>query len=249
VVGVLVLVDQHVREAALVVGADAGVALQQLHRQHQEVVEVHPAGGQQPVLVAAVQLDQVRVAEGGGLVLQRVRPEQAVLRVGDPTEHRLLGEPLRVELEVVVAGAQHPQLVGLVEDREVAPVAEGVRVAAQDPHARGVEGAGPEPAGGRPDEGDQPVAHLPRGLVRERDRDDPLGPHAPHLHEVRDAVGEHPGLAAARAGEHEERTALVQHRLALGRVEGRDRLLHAPMVVEGLGRQPPPRRPAPSTRD
>src|SRR3546814_6395366 len=43
-VGVLVLVDQHVLEAALVVLEQVGAALQELHGVAEQVVEVHGAG-------------------------------------------------------------------------------------------------------------------------------------------------------------------------------------------------------------
>ncbi len=53
-----------------------------------------------------------------------------------------------------------------------------------------------------------PLAHLGGGLVGERDGEDLLRAHT-LVDEVRDAVREHPGLARARAGDHEQRAVLV----------------------------------------
>ena len=64
------------------------------------------------------------------------------------------------------------------------------------------------------------LAHLARGLVGERDRDDVRGIDAA-LDEMRDLGGDHAGLAAAGAGEHEQRTVAVAHGLALRSVEGK----------------------------
>ena len=49
---------------------------------------------------------------------------------------------------------------------------EGRRLAAQDPHARGVERGHPHAARGRPDQLLDALAHLRGGLVGERDRED-----------------------------------------------------------------------------
>ena len=54
VVGVLELVDEDVREPRLVGGAHIVVGLQQVGRDHQQVVEVHGVGRVQPVLVLRV---------------------------------------------------------------------------------------------------------------------------------------------------------------------------------------------------
>ena len=55
-------------------------------------------------------------------------------------------------------------------------------------------------------------AHLAGGLVGEGHGQDAVGGNAAHADQVGDAVGEHPGLAASGAGQHEQR--------ALGRLDG-----------------------------
>ena len=55
------------------------------------------------------------------------------------------------------------------------------------------------------DEADDPLAQLGRGLVRERDGEDPPRRDALDPDEVGDAVGQHAGLARSGAGEDEQR--------------------------------------------
>jgi hypothetical protein len=82
------------------------------------------------------------------------------------------------------------------------------------------DGLGGVPAALRLQQRLRPLAHLARGLVRERDREDARGVGTP-LHEVRDLRGDHARLAAARAGEHEQRAVDVAHRVALRGVQGK----------------------------
>ena len=72
------------------------------------------------------------------------------------------------------------------------------------------------------DPADEPldaVAHLLRGLVRERDREDLRRLGLAGRDQVGDAVRQHAGLARAGAGQHQQRAAAVRDRLALRRVE------------------------------
>ena len=90
-----------------------------------------------------------------------------------------------------------------------------LRLAAQDPYARAVEGHDPHRVGARADQLLDALLHLARGLVGEGDREDLPGVHAAGRQEVGDAVGEHPGLAGARAGDDEQGRARVHHGRAL----------------------------------
>src|SRR3546814_20960452 len=62
-VGVLVLVDQHVLEAALVVLEQVGAALQELHGVAEQVVAVHGAGPEEPGLVLGVDVGDLASSE------------------------------------------------------------------------------------------------------------------------------------------------------------------------------------------
>jgi hypothetical protein len=128
-------------------------------------------------------------------------------------------EALRIALELLEARLRQPDLVGLVVDREVRPVAEPRCLAAQDPAAGGVEGEDPEPTRRRAEQVLEPLLHLVRGLVREGDPEDLVRLHAAGGDQVSDAVGEDTRLARAGSGDHEQRPLSLQHRLALRRVE------------------------------
>ena len=152
-----------------------------------------------------------RVFERGGV-------DQVGLGRADDTEHGPGREALLVDAEVVEDMLDEPAAVAVVVDREAVPVADPVGVAAQHPHAGGVEGRHPHPPGVGTDELDDAPAHLVGRLVGEGD-----GEYPPRLHarddEAGDAPGQDPGLARTGPGDDDERTALVQHGLPLGRVQ------------------------------
>ena len=145
-------------------------------------------------------------------------------------------EALRVAVELLEAVLHEPQLVGLVVDGEVRPVAEPRRLAAEDAAAGGVEGHHPAGAGGRADEILDALAHLGGRLVREGDGEDLRRLRADGREQMGDAAGEDAGLAGAGAGDHEQRPLGRQHRLALRRIQVlevrlRRRRGHRPMVA------------------
>ena len=65
----------------------------------------------------------------------------------------------------------------------------------------------------------EPLAHLARGLVRERDREDLVRLHPAGVDQVRDPVGEHARLAGARAGDDEQRPLGCEDRLSLAGIQ------------------------------
>ena len=118
-VGVLVLVDQHVLEALLVVRQHVGQAWNRLTVTQQQVVEVHGAGGQQPALVLPVDLgdrgarDGLRRSSGVGLEV-----DQLVFGRGDDGVNGPGRELLAVDVEVPEDVAGEADGVGLVVDGE-----------------------------------------------------------------------------------------------------------------------------------
>ena len=134
-------------------------------------------------------------------------------------------EPLRIAAELLEARLDDPHLVGLVVDREVRAVAEPLRLAAQHAAAGGVEGEDPDRARLPTEHPLEPLAHLPRRLVRERDREDLVRLDAVRADQVRDPVGEHARLARAGPGDDEQRPLDVEHGLPLGRIQVGEELL------------------------
>jgi len=108
-VGVLVLVHEHMPEPAAVLGRHLGQGLEQVDRDHDQVVEVHRARRDQTPLVLAVGLGQGLVPGRGGLGGERLVVDQLVLQVRNLGGHHLRRELLGVELELT-AGERHQPL-------------------------------------------------------------------------------------------------------------------------------------------
>ena len=116
-------------------------------------------------------------------------------------------------------------VVGVVDD-EAAVDADGLAVAPEDPGTQRVERPGLDVAARLADEGDDPLAELGGGPVREGHREDLPRPDALDPDEVGDPMGQHPGLAGAGAGEDEDGS--------VGRLD-RPRLLRVEVADDPLG--------------
>ena len=222
-VRVLVLVDEDVLEAAAVLLEHVGVLAEQAHGVHEQVVEVHRPGGDEALLVLGEHLGVLAledVLSGGGRVR---RVDELVLPRRDLGVHPPRREALRVEPEVADHVAGEAGGVGLVVDRELPRVAELVGVGAQDAHARRVERRHPH----RPAPPARPARPTRWRISSAALLVNVMARIAPAAHalvdQVGDAVGEHPGLAGAGAGDHEQRSALVDDGVELVRVEPRER--------------------------
>ncbi len=199
--------------------ADLREQLEHVHRADEQVVEVHR--------VHAVQVALVDLEDVGDRLLEvradelavGLRVAQLVLRVRDLVVERRGREALGVDAELVDRPLHQPPRVGLVVDRELARVAEPRRLGAQHPRAGRVERHHPHSARGAAEEQLDPLAHLLRGLVRERDREDLVRPRAAAVDQVREAVREDARLARAGAGEDEQRALAVRDGGLLRRVE------------------------------
>ena len=219
VVGVLVLVDQHVPEPAAVVIGHRREVLQQPHRGHDQVVEVQRVRLAQPPLVAGVDVGEHLLARGGRLVRPGLRRHELVLEIADLRGHRARRVALGVQIEFLEHQRHQPLGVVGVVDREGRLEVQVLGLGAQHPHAHRVERRDPHRLRPRPDQRRDALLHLARGLVGEGDGEDLPGRRAALGEQVGDAVGEHPGLARPGAGDDQQRPALVHDRGALLRVQ------------------------------
>ena len=218
-VGVLVLVDQHVPEGAPVAVAHIVEQLEQVHAAEQQVVEVHRVGRVQARLVEVVDIGRRLLEEAAHLEPVALGVEQGVLGLRDLAADPARREALGVDVELLDAVLDQPQRVLLVVDREAPRVAEPLGVRPQHARAGGVERHHPHGAGAPADEQLHALAHLLRGLVGERDREDLPRAGLAGADQVSDPVGEHARLPRARAGEDQQRALAVQDGLALRLVE------------------------------
>ena len=235
VVGVLVLVDEHVAEAPPVVLGDVGERLEQVDGRHDQVVEVEGVRLLEARLVQRVDLGELLLDDRLGLVPEALVVDELVLQVADLVAHRPRREALGVEVQVAAHQRHEALAVGRVVDREGAGEPELLGLGAQDAHARRVEGHDPHGPGTAADDRGDALAHLGRGLVGERDGEDLAGLHPARREQVGDAGGERLGLARAGARDDEQRPALVHHGSALLGVQP----LEEPLDVGALRR---PRR-------
>src|SRR5690606_29113085 len=172
---------------------------EELHRLHDQVVEIHRVVRLERALV-------VGVDDGGGLLL-------GIARLGQ----RLLGRDQVVLpaadialylVHAVIAGVfllhdvgQQRLDVAFVEDREAGLVAELRVLLADDVQAQVVEGRDRQPASfTTAQQAADALLHLAGGLVGEGYGDDVLRADAALLDQVGDLAGDHAGLAGAGAG-------------------------------------------------
>ena len=150
--------------------------------------------------------------------LEALEVDQLGLGLRDHRPDRARGQAFRIEAVLGHDQLDQASRVGLVVDGERRPVPEPGGVGPQDAQARGVERRHPHALGPAPDQLGHPVAHLVGRLVGEGDGQDLPRRRVRRGHEVGDPPGEHPGLARAGTGHHEERSAAV---LDGGALEGR----------------------------
>ena len=220
-VGVLVLIHEHVPEAAGVAVANPGVVVEQVEDLEQEVIEVegvlllHPL----PVLLLHGVIDVLVHAPVGEL--EPVLAPTVVLTRRDPAADDRGPEALGVVSQLLDDRLDEPVPVGGVVDREVARVPiERVDLPAENSRAHGVEGADPGRAAvPRRHEPLHPLAHLLCSLVGEGDREDLPRGHSSVQDQVRDAGRHDPRLPRARPRHDQEGSVTVEDGLPLLRVQ------------------------------
>ena len=218
-VGVLELVDEDVGEAVTPAGQGVGVLPEEANDEQQEVVEVGRRSVAEALLVLDVDVGEPLLGLGARRRERLLGSDELVLHGGDRGVQTAGRIPLRVQVHVAAHVVHEAGRVGLVVDRERRAVAEQPGFAPEDPRARRVERRHPHLVRHRTDERRHPLLHLPRGLVGERDGEDPERRHATLGDEVRDAVGEETGLPRPGTRDDEDRPVGRDHRLALDRVQ------------------------------
>ena len=141
-VGVLELVHANVAEAALIALADLGMRPKQKHGLHDQIVKIHGVGLAQELLVGLVHArDLLGPKIASRLHREGVGREELVLCAADGVDHALDGEQLFVDVTAPHGGKNCLfGVVGIVDGKALA-VAHQLAVAAQNTHAKRVEGA------------------------------------------------------------------------------------------------------------
>ena len=137
-----------------------------------------------------------------------------LLRIDEPL--RLLGGILVfIQVHAADDASQGAQLVLAVEDLETVRQARFLPVQAQKPVGKPVKRAHPHAADRPFQQGLDAGAHLRRSLVGERNRQYAVRRSLLRLQVPGDTVHQHPGLAAAGAGQHQDIAGRRGDRLAL----------------------------------
>ena len=220
-VGVLILVHQHIEEALLVFREHVGVLLEQPQIFQQQVAEIGGVQLLQPPLIERVKLARFAVGEGEALPLRHAfRREPPVLPAVDHRGQQPRRPALLVDILGVEQLLQQPDLIVGIEHGERRLQIDQLGMPAQDLDADGVEGAEPRHAF---DHAANQLAdadlHLARGLVGEGDGENLPRPRPAQAQNMGNARRQHPGLAGAGAGEHEQRAIERLDRLALLGIE------------------------------
>ena len=229
-VGVLILVHQDVAEPAMVVGQDVRLGPQDLRHVQQQVAEIRRVQRPQPGLVRGIKHLGMAVGEVGILVRGNPRRRQpTVFPALDHAHQRRRGPPLGVDPLRLHHLLQQPKLVVGVEDGEIRRQPDMLRVPPQHPRAQRMKSPKPKAFRRLAQQRGNTFPHFPRGLVGERNGQHLVRERAPRQQDVGKPRGQHPGLAGARAGEHQQRPVDGFNRRPLLWVQARQ-------VVGGEGR-------------
>ena len=220
-IGVLILVDQHVAELAVIVGEHVRLLAEEAQAFEQQVAEIDGVQHLQPRLIGGVEFGAAAIGESAAFARRQIlRRPAAVLPVVDDAGERARRPALLVDILGLDDLLHQADLIVGVEDGEVRLQADQLGVAAQELDADRMERAEPLHAlDGAADELADALLHLARGLVGEGDGEDFPRPRLAGGEQMGDARRQHARLAGAGAGEHQNRPFGGLHRLALFRVE------------------------------
>ena len=173
VVGILILIHQHIAELALIILPHIILGLEQLHGLADDVVKVQGAGLAAALLVFGIDAGHclfiIVLPRLGGKILGH---QQGLLGPGDGGHDALGVKALFVEAEVPDHRHDHALFVVLVINGKVGGIAQPLNIPPQNAGAGGVEGVGPDVpslvAAGHL----QPGFQLAGGLVGKGDGDD-----------------------------------------------------------------------------
>ncbi len=215
-VGILIFIDQQVAQAVLPFLGDLRMLGEQLHRQADQIVEIHRLISFQRRLVRQVGVGGQRFMFVGSELAGGFRRDQRILPIGND---RLQAAQRRL-VDALGDVADDAGAIRGVKDREARLVAERLGLFAQDAHTERVEGRNLQFFGSRPrQELADPFLHFLRRLVGEGDGGHVARLEAAVLHQIGDLLRDHPRLARAGAGQHQQGAVKVVDRFALLGIE------------------------------
>ncbi len=190
--------------------------LEKLNRPEQEIVKVKGIIGTQLLFIFAVYVGNLQHAK----ISPRVQPEllrrhHLFLRVGNSRQKSTLPILFRIDLKEFADVLHQRLLVVRIIDRKIGVIPQKRDMPSQNPHAHRMERADPDALRAKSNHPVHPLPHLPRGLVCKRNRKDIPGVHPLLVNQVRNPVGQDPGLPGTGPRQDEERPLRVENRLPL----------------------------------
>ena len=220
-VGILILVDHDVFEAALIVRQHVAVSLQDDEHVKQQVAEIARVQRFQSILILLVEFAAaaVRIAFGfPGVDIGGGKP--LVLPLIDQPRQAARRKALFVDVRCDDQLLEQAELIVGIEDGEVAVQPHQLGMATQHLRADRVEGAEPRhPLDDVAHHLAHAVPHLARGLVGEGDGQNLRWPRFARKQQMREPRGQRRRLARTGAGDDQHRPLGRQHRLPLRRIE------------------------------
>jgi hypothetical protein len=224
VVGVLILIHEHMLEHLLIKSPHLFVVADELASLEQEVSKIQGSGRVQLALISQVYVGSGLArgfGRGHGVDGVGLRVEQVVLGPGD--DAHIHGRLAALILQAHgLHGLDHGALlVALVVDGEMLGQLKQFMMPPDEPRSESMESVHPDQAAlARSQLLDAP-AHLFGGLIGEGHGQDALRRHAP-AQQMRYAVGDDPGLARARPSQDQQRPRGMEHAILLLGVEIRE---------------------------
>ena len=220
-VGILKLIHQNMPEALLVVLQQLRLLQPQLVGAQQQFRKVHqpaPFTGRFIGGIDALHGLQIEVAEAGR---RQVGSAQAlVLAAIDKALHLTRRPAAFIQLQPAANALDQPLLVVGIENLEIAGQTGVLPMGLQQTVRQTVKGPHPQALGADFQHLFNAGAHFPSRLVGEGNSQDRPGRQTLRLYQPGDAVHQHPGLAAAGAGQHQQVAAFAGYRVALGLIQG-----------------------------
>ena len=160
------------------------------------------------------------MAQRAALVGNPVRAQALVLLPVDEPLDLAWRKVVLIQAQALEHAADQEQLVPGIDDLESFREPCFAPVNSQQPVRQAMERADPEVPRGKTQQGFDAMSHFPGGLVGEGYREEMLGEDVLDQDQPGDPVDQYPGLAAARARQHEDRMpGRGRHRFPLGIVQ------------------------------
>ena len=230
IVRILVLVDHDVAEALLIVLKHLRLRVKQLHGLQQEIIEVERLVLVQLLLIeleAVRHLPHTEITAARLLLSELERTQAPVLRTRNHRQHHTLLKHLRVNAELLQHLLHQRPLIIRIIDGEIRLVTETIDVAPKDANTHRVEGRYPDLTRLRPDQPVDTLPHLPRCLIRERNREDVPRRDPAVLDEIGHTMRQHTRLTRTRTRQHQQRPLRTAHRLTLLLIQNSLQIFHS----------------------